>query len=49
MPLYMDMHNIDGGVAVKDVRQAHLADLQASTESDTCAIGWTRATARCSA
>lgn len=29
MPLYMDMHNIDGGVAVRDVRQAHLADLRA--------------------
>lgn len=28
MPLFMDMHNIDGGVAVKDVEQAHLADLQ---------------------
>ena len=28
MPLFMDMHNIDGGVAVKDVAQAHLADLQ---------------------
>ena len=28
MPLYMDMHSIDGGVAVKDVEQAHLADLQ---------------------
>ena len=26
MPLYMDMHSIDGGVAVKDVRQAHVAD-----------------------
>jgi Protein of unknown function (DUF4242) len=29
MPLYMDMHTIDGGVAVNDVAQAHLADLQA--------------------
>ncbi|MGH2454779.1 MAG: DUF4242 domain-containing protein [Candidatus Limnocylindria bacterium] len=28
MPLFMDMHNIDGGVAVKDVAQAHMADLQ---------------------
>ena len=28
MPLYMDMHSIDGGVAVNDVAQAHLADLQ---------------------
>jgi len=32
MPLYMDMHSIDGGVAVKDVRQAHLADLQAQDQ-----------------
>ena len=29
MPLFMDIHNIDGGVALKDVEQAHLADLQA--------------------
>jgi len=28
MPLFMDMHSIDGGVAVTDVRGAHLADLQ---------------------
>lgn len=28
MPLFMDMHSIDGGVAVKDVAQAHLADLK---------------------
>lgn len=28
MPLYMDMHSIDGGVAVNDVAQAHIADLQ---------------------
>ncbi len=27
MPLFMDMHSIDGGVAVKDVRQAHLGDV----------------------
>jgi hypothetical protein len=32
MPLYMDMHSIDGGVAVDDVRQAHLADLQAQDQ-----------------
>jgi hypothetical protein len=32
MPLYMDMHSIDGGVAVQDVRQAHLADLQAQDQ-----------------
>ena len=28
MPLYMDMHNIDGGVKADDVAQAHEADLQ---------------------
>jgi len=28
MPLFMDMHSIDGGVAAKDVAQAHIADLQ---------------------
>ena len=28
MPLYMDVHEIDGGVSVRDVAQAHLADLE---------------------
>ena len=28
MPLYMDMHNIDGGVKAEDVAGAHMADLQ---------------------
>ena len=28
MPLYMDMHNIDGEVTVEGVAKAHLADLQ---------------------
>lgn len=28
MPLYMDVHTIDGGVGVDDVAKAHLADLQ---------------------
>ena len=28
MTLYMDVHNIDGGVELKDVAQAHMADLQ---------------------
>jgi len=28
MPLFMDMHSIDGGVAVNDVAQAHIADLK---------------------
>jgi hypothetical protein len=27
MPLYMDVHNIDGGVSVDDVANAHQADL----------------------
>jgi hypothetical protein len=28
MALFMDVHSMDGGVAVKDVAQAHAADLQ---------------------
>jgi len=28
MPLFMDVHDIDGGVAVGDVAQAHEADLK---------------------
>jgi Protein of unknown function (DUF4242) len=28
MPLYMDVHTINGGVGVDDVAKAHLADLQ---------------------
>lgn len=28
MPLFMDVHNLDGGVKVDDVATAHLADLQ---------------------
>jgi hypothetical protein len=28
MPLYMDVHRLDGGVAVDDVAKAHMADLQ---------------------
>lgn len=27
MPLYMDVHNIDGGVSAGDVAEAHAADL----------------------
>jgi hypothetical protein len=34
MPLYMDMHNIDGGVSVDDVAKAHLADLQTQGAHD---------------
>jgi Nickel responsive protein SCO4226-like len=28
MPLFMDIHTIDGGVSVDDVAKAHMADLQ---------------------
>ena len=28
MPLFMDIHHIDGGVATDDVAKAHLADLE---------------------
>ena len=28
MPLFMDVHEIDGGVAMEDVAKAHIADLQ---------------------
>ena len=28
MALFMDVHSIDGGVAIQDVTQAHFADLQ---------------------
>jgi hypothetical protein len=34
MPLYMDVHTIDGGVAVEDVAKAHLADLQTQGAHD---------------
>ena len=28
MPLYMDVHNIEGGVSAGDVAEAHMKDLQ---------------------
>jgi len=28
MPLFMDVHTIDGGVALEDVAKAHVADLR---------------------
>jgi hypothetical protein len=28
MPLYMDVHRLDGGVGIDDVAKAHMADLQ---------------------
>jgi len=34
MPLYMDIHNISGGVACSDVAKAHKADLQAQGQHD---------------
>ena len=34
MPLYMDVHTIEGGVGADDVAQAHLADLQKQGEFD---------------
>ncbi len=34
MPLFMDVHDIAGGVAIEDVAQAHLADLQTQAAHD---------------
>ena len=34
MPLYMDVHTIDGGVSVDDVAKAHAADLQTQGSYD---------------
>jgi hypothetical protein len=34
MPLYMDVHSIDGGVSVEDVAQAHRADRQTEGQHD---------------
>ena len=34
MPLFMDVHEIDGGVAMDDVAKAHLADLQMQAAYD---------------
>ena len=34
MPLFMDVHTIDGGVNVDDVAQAHMADLQIQSKYD---------------
>jgi hypothetical protein len=34
MPLFMDVHSIDGGVAVDDVAKAHMADLQTQDQYD---------------
>ena len=34
MPLFMDVHEFDGGVTMDDVAKAHLADLQAQAAYD---------------
>ena len=34
MPLFMDIHSLDGGVAVGDVAKAHMADLQTQGKYD---------------
>lgn len=34
MPLFMDVHEIDGGVSIDDVAKAHLADLQTQAGHD---------------
>ena len=34
MPLFMDVHTLDGGVAVADVAKAHMADLQMQARFD---------------
>ena len=34
MPLFMDVHDIAGGVAMDDIARAHLADLQAQASHD---------------
>lgn len=34
MPLFMDVHTLDGGVAAGDVAKAHMADLQTQAQHD---------------
>ena len=34
MPLFMDVHTMDGGVALDDVAKAHVADLQTQGRYD---------------
>ena len=34
MPLYLDVHTIDGGVTIEDVVEAHAADLKAQDAHD---------------
>ena len=34
MPLYMDVHRLDGGVSIDDVAKAHVADLETQDKHD---------------
>ena len=34
MPLFMDVHSIEGGVSIDDVAKAHMADLETQTGRD---------------
>jgi hypothetical protein len=34
MPLYLDVHTIDGGVSIRNVAKAHVADLQLQPKYD---------------
>jgi hypothetical protein len=34
MPLFMDVHTLEGGVGVGDVAKAHMADLQTQAQHD---------------
>ena len=34
MPLFMDVHHLDGGVALADVANAHIADLKEQSAHD---------------
>ena len=34
MPLFMDVHQLDGGVSMDDVAKAHIADLQTQAAYD---------------
>jgi hypothetical protein len=34
MPLFMDMHNLDGPVTIADVAKAHAADLETQDEHE---------------
>ena len=48
MPLYLDVHSLDGPVTFEDVGKAHQADLisYGAMTSVISAIGWTGNTAR---